>query len=64
MEDKTVTLSLVKYVQRNCDLLNYTDGADKDPDVSQYAMEIYSLAVDLQAITVNKERQKLKGGKH
>ena len=62
--DSNDLLTIAGEIQRNCDLLNNSDGADKDPDVSQYAMEIYSLTVDLQAIVINKERQKLKGDKH
>ena len=62
--DSKDLLTIAGEIQRNCDLLNYSEGADKDPDFSQYAMEIMSLAVDLQAIVVYKERQKLKGGKH
>ena len=62
--DSNDLLTIAGEIQRNCDLLNYSERADKDPDVSQYAMEIMSLAVDLQAIVINKERQKLKGEKH
>ena len=54
-------LTIAGEIQRNCDLLFYTDGADTDNDVFMYATEILRFADELQAlVTLKKEQQKKK----
>ena len=49
-------------IQRCCDQLDYTDGADDDTEISYLAGEIRQLAYDLQSIISLQEAKTTKGG--
>ena len=55
-------LILAGEIQRCCDQLDYTDGADDDTEISYLAGEIRHLADDLQSIASSQEAKATEGG--
>jgi hypothetical protein len=49
-------------IQRCCDQLDYTDGADDDSEIGYLTGEIRHLADDLQSIASLQETKATKGG--
>lgn len=50
--DRNVLLQIAEEIQRNCDLLGYTDAEDAEDDVAFYVPVIRNLADDLQALVM------------
>ena len=55
-------ISIAEEIQRNCDLLSYTDAEDAEDDVAFYVPAIRQLADELEEHAERKEREALKGG--
>ena len=60
--DSQDLLVIAGEIQRCCDQLDYTDGADDDSEVGYLVGEIRHLADDLQSITALQEEKGTKGG--
>lgn len=48
-------ITIAEEIQRNCDLLSYTDAEDAEDDVAFYVPVIRTLADDLQELAEQKE---------
>lgn len=60
--DSQDLLIIAGEIQRCCDQLDYTDGADDDTEISYLAGEIRHLADDLQSIASSQEAKATEGG--
>lgn len=60
--DRNILLQTAEEIQRNCDLLGYTDAEDAEDDIAFYVPVIRQLADELYELAMSETAQEGKKG--